>query len=128
MTTVVGVDPGRVTGMCAFEDGRFVEGAETRSYDGVVKFILDFRADVVVIEDFRVRRGQPSDYHPSIRTIGVVEYVCQCNGIPLIIQSPSILRFTLEAQKGLHRSRHVKSAAAHVSYYLKKAAKNAPSR
>jgi len=117
---VVGVDPGRVTGLCAFEDGEFREGVEAKSYDEVVSFIHRLDPDVVVIEDFRVRRGQPSDYHPSIRMIGVVDFLCQRRRTPMVVQSPSILRMTLGDQIVLHRSRHVRAAAAHVSYYTRK--------
>jgi hypothetical protein len=52
--------------------------------------------------------------------IGVVDFLCQRRRTPMVVQSPSILRMTLESQRGIHASRHVRAAAAHVSYYARK--------
>jgi len=117
---IVGIDPGATTGMCAFTDREFTTGREGRGYQDVVRFISDHAPDEVVIEDFRINRSKPAEYHSPIRMIGVVEFVCEQRGIPMVTQSPSILRLTLPLARGMHPSRHVRSACAHVLYRLRK--------
>lgn len=125
---VVGIDPGKTTGMCVFTDGEFTHGREATDYDGIARYISEWSPSVVVIEDFALRRGRPSDYHSPIRTIGVVEYLCDLSGIAMVLQSPAILKLTLPRVAGLHKSRHVRSAAAHATYYLHREAKSASSK
>lgn len=117
---ILGIDPGKTTGVALIRNGNFIRGEETRGYQETISWIFDEHPDVVVIEDFQIRPRKPSLYHPSIRMIGVVEYVCQMCQTPMIIQSPSILRLTLNAARGLSKSPHICSAAAHAMYYWRK--------
>ena len=117
---IVGVDPGVTTGLCYFVDGAFANGREASDYFGVEAFIAVADPKVVVIEDFRINRNKPAEYHAPIRMIGVVEYICEQRGIRMVLQSPSILKLSLPHVEGVHRSRHVRSACAHVFYYLKR--------
>jgi hypothetical protein len=117
---IVGVDPGVTTGLCLFVNGAFIKGREARGYLDVETFIGSADPKVVVIEDFRINRSRPAEYHAPIRMIGVVEYLCGQRGISMVLQSPSILRLSLPHVEGIHRSRHVRSACAHVFYFLKR--------
>jgi len=116
---IVGVDPGVSTGLACFSSGYFIDGSVGMNYDEIEEYILSREPDIVVVEDYIARKG-PNTYHPPIRVIGVVEWICSRNHIPMVIQSPSILRFTLDRVKHLHKSPHVRSASAHVVYYLSK--------
>jgi len=115
---VVGVDPGVTTGLCAYVDGEFAGGEEATTYGQVEKFISLWQPYTIVIEDFVLRRGRACEYHAPIRMIGVVEYICGLRGIPMVVQSPSILGMTRHLVQGVHRSEHVRSACAHVVYHL----------
>jgi len=118
---IVGVDPGVTTGLCVFnDDGEFITGCEASSYNEVDEFIWRHKPKVVVIEDFRINRNKPAEYHAPIRMIGVVEYICWHRGIHMVVQSPSILKLSLPHTEGMHKSRHVRSACAHVVYHLKR--------
>ena len=117
---VVGIDPGITTGMCAMSEGRLVAGGEATTYKAVERFIVRHSPTEVVVEDFRINRSRPAEYHAPIRMIGVVEYLCEEWGIPMVLQSPSILTLSLPLADGMHRSRHVRSACAHVLYRLRK--------
>jgi hypothetical protein len=117
---VVGIDPGVTTGLCLFVDGVFQTGCEASTYHEIDQFITQHRPKEVVIEDFRINRSKPAEYHAPIRAIGVVEYICEQRGIQMVVQSPSILKLCLPHVEGMHRSRHVRSACAHVFYHLKR--------
>jgi hypothetical protein len=121
---VVGIDPGRVSGMCVFRDG-FTGGREARTHIEIRDFIDFWVPEVVVIEEFHVRPGRNSDYGPPIKVIGAVELICAERDIRMALQSPSVLTFALRMATGLHKSRHVRSACAHVIYYLRKRGLNA---
>lgn len=115
---VVGVDPGVTTGLCAYVDGEFAGGEEATTYGQVEEFISLWQPYTIVIEDFVLRRGRACEYHVPIRMIGVVEYICGLRGIPMVVQSPSILGMARHLVQGVHRSEHVRSACAHVVYHL----------
>jgi hypothetical protein len=117
---VVGIDPGRVTGLCVFGDAALQTGREARTYIEIRDFIDLWAPEAVVIENYLVRPSRHSDYAHPIKVIGAVELICDERGIQIIYQSPSILRFTQKSARGMHKSRHVRSACAHVIYYLKK--------
>lgn len=117
---IVGVDPGVTTGLCSFIDGVFVAGCEASSYNEVDRFIEKHSPKEIVIEDFRINRSKPAEYHAPIRMIGVVEYICEQRGIRMVLQSPSILKLSLPHVEGMHRSRHVRSACAHVFCRLRR--------
>jgi predicted RNase H-like nuclease (RuvC/YqgF family) len=117
---IFGIDPGVTTGLAVVEDGVFVEGRESMTYDGVIDWLTKLQPDTVAIEDFQIRPGKPCLYHPSIRMIGVVEYACQRMELNFRIQSPSILKIMLANTKGISKSPHIRSAAAHALYCWRK--------
>jgi hypothetical protein len=125
---IVGVDPGRTTGLCVFTKKGFSYGEEALEYRDIQRFIRKWNPNTVVMEDFRIRRGQPVDYHSPIRVMGVVECLCIEEEIGLVIQSPSILSMALPRVNGIHPSPHVRSACAHVVYYLHKNDKGGKTR
>lgn len=115
---IVGVDPGETTGLSAWQDGSLLHGQEARSPEEIVEFIWRYKPDQVVMEDFIVR-PRPSNVKPPVKIMGIVEYVCGILGIPVRLQSPSILRHMMPRADGLHRSDHVRSSCAHVIYFIK---------
>lgn len=119
MGTVVGIDPGETTGMCVFRSGEFISGQEATSYEDIRAFIERYQPDFVVMESFiPTRRGGGIQ---TLKTIGVVEYICAVLGILAHMQSPSILQGTRIT--GHHRSPHVRAAIAHVTHFLAKGRK-----
>jgi Holliday junction resolvasome RuvABC endonuclease subunit len=117
---IVGVDPGVTTGLCSFDGNSCICGREVASYHEIDKFITEQSPKVVVMEDFYINRSKPAEYHAPIRVIGVVEYICEQRGIHLVMQSPAILKLSLSRAEGMHRSRHVRSACAHVIHFLRR--------
>ena len=118
---IMGVDPGVTTGIAIYIDDDY-HGWEMRSYQDAVELINIYQPEVIVIENFLVRHGKPSIYHPSIRMIGVMEYICQERDIKYVIQSPSILKAILPIVPDTIKSPHIRSATAHIIYYLSKQA------
>jgi hypothetical protein len=121
MQTIMGIDPGETTGMCIYsiEDCMIRLGLEARTLVEIAQKIEKVMPDVVVVEDYVLGRN-PKNAKPPIKVIGAVELVCSQLGIPMVIQSPGILKMMKKHVRGLHSSPHVRSAAAHIIYYLKK--------
>ena len=119
---VMAIDPGVTTGIAIYTNGDF-HGCEVTSYAEVAELIKERAPNTVVIENFIVRKGKPGLYHPSIRMIGVVDFICIKRGIKFVIQSPSILPMMKNEIPDSLKSPHVRSAASHLIYYLKKIGK-----
>ena len=120
---VVGVDPGKVIGACAFKGDSLYMGGEFRGLGEISKFIEAMAPDVVVVEEFYMGSAKVN-YREPIQVIGAVKLTCEVLGIPVVMQSPGILQQTKHLTKGLHPSRHVRSAASHVLYYLNERCKD----
>lgn len=114
---IVGIDPGVTTGLCVFYMGKMMDGREAMSVEEVIKYIEDNEPDLVVMEDYIIGR-RPSRSKEPIKVIGVVEYVCRKMGLEVVLQSPSILKLMMRRVDDFHRSDHVRSACAHVTYYI----------
>lgn len=117
MRSIIGVDPGVTTGLCHFIEKRMLSGAEVKDARSIVAYIKKHHPDVVVVEDFIVSR-LPANVKDPLKVIGIVEYVCNEMGIKVVIQSPGILNRMMKRTSGMHSSVHVRSACAHVLYYL----------
>lgn len=113
---IIGVDPGKTTGLCLYDGDKFIYGKEAESLHEVGVFLCAY-GNVVVAEDFIVSR-RPSEAKLPLKVLGVVEYICHVGGFSLHIQSPSILKAMLPRVKQLSTSPHIRSACAHVEYYL----------
>jgi hypothetical protein len=113
---IVGVDPGRTTGLCAYRDnGEFLSGKEAKSSAEVEEYLKVWMPDVVILEDFRIG-GAKVDYRDPLTMIGAVEHLSQSLGAELVLQQP---RQQAKDLSGVpHPSAHVRSASAHVLTYL----------
>ena len=111
---ILGIDPGLTTGMAELEDGKFIHGWEAGTTRDVLAGIERTRPDVVVVEDFIL--GKPTRYaKPVIELIGVIKYFTRTTTeAKLVMSSPAVLRGALKRVRGVHPSRHVRSAAAHA--------------
>ena len=118
---IMGVDPGDVTGMCTLtvdEDSMTFLSGETLSLRDVASHIIDTCPDAVVVENYIIRPHRPQNATQALKTIGVVEYLCNERGIPMIMQQPSIPERYKDQAKEYVAGRHARSACAHVLYYL----------
>lgn len=117
--TVVGVDPGKSTGLCAVQGGVIVAACVAQSYAEVQQFLSTWchEGATVVVEDF-VLGARPASAKDPIKMIGVVEFICEREGLHLVMSSPSILQRMLPRVRGAHPSPHVRSAYAHVLHYV----------
>lgn len=114
---IVGVDPGLTTGLCFYNDGELESMTEARSDVEVADYICACAPDVVVMENYIVGK-RPSRPKEPLMMIGAVSYMCQVEGIELVIQGPNILSRMMKMTKGIHKSDHIRSACAHVMYYM----------
>lgn len=119
---VVGVDPGDNIGIFSMKTdprGEFTQWRETTSITCAVDYIFEPVPQVVVVENYIVRPHRPQNATQALKTIGVVEYLCNGRGIPMIMQQPSIPdRYKDQAKERVASGRHARSACAHVLYYL----------
>ncbi len=124
---IVAIDPGKSTGLAFFNGGQFMVGSEVYDYEAIRGFLQTYNPGVVIMEDYVV--GRLGAHHRTpLMVMGAVEMICQDLEIPIVYQSPSILKIMLrrldEIEKGIN-SPHVKSAAAHVLYYLTEGGRHA---
>ena len=115
----MGIDPGVTTGVAVMQDDILIFEAEAGTAWKVIDWIKSFNPEVVVIENFFIRRGKPCRYHEPIKMIGVVEYYCDEFKIKHVLQSPSILVTMKRWVPKNIKSPHTKSAIAHLMYHLK---------
>lgn len=86
----------------------------------VRRFILDGNPDEVIIERYFAGKGITNAEDP-LKVIGAAQVTCDELGIPVEYQSSSILTEKMwSLAKGVSPSRHVRAAAAHVIYRLRK--------
>jgi|APSaa5957512622_1039677.scaffolds.fasta_scaffold11837_1 hypothetical protein len=116
---IVGIDPGKTTGLCLYSGSDFIYGCEVEAVSEVIAFICLYNPKVVVIEDIVIGK-RPSSVKAPLEILGVVKYVCETREIECVVQSPSSLHLMLPKVKSLSKSPHIRSACAHVTYYLMK--------
>jgi hypothetical protein len=144
MNTIVAIDPGQTTGVCAIreahksDDFQVVGTWQIPWEDRVTFFVALFSGtfalgksksllpEVVVIENFHLRPGraleQIGSEFPSVRVIGIVEVlVALCCPKPLLIfQDPSVIgRVSIlpEHEERLAGLIHAQDAYRHARYY-----------
>ena len=117
MRKIMGIDPGLTTGLCLYSGtGQFIDGREAKSAMEVANYILEHMPDLIVMEDYIVS-PRPSRPKEPLKIIGVVEFLCEENVIKLKMQSPSVLSRMIKRISTVP-SPHIRSACAHVLYYL----------
>lgn len=101
MTTILAIDPGKMTGAAFITYSKDSTKIYMQSYEIPMEEInswlqenleeQSYDIDAVVIEDFKITAGTGKLGSPdwSLRIIGAVEYICNQYGIPLTKQFPS---------------------------------------
>ena len=117
---ILGVDPGKTTGIALFSDEKFIVGYEISDYSQLETILSNLKPDVVVVENFLINTRRPSHASYPLKFLGVVEYLCSTKNVTLVVQSPSVLSKMLSKVEDVHPSPHVRSAAAHVYYYIRR--------
>lgn len=110
---LLGIDPGLKTGLALFDGGKFITGFEVEGILELRHQLLELRPDYLICENFLGTRGFAQTREP-LRVIGAVQMFALEAALPLRIQPPGILTTWRRRADGLHPSRHVRSAAAHV--------------
>jgi hypothetical protein len=144
MTTIIGIDPGATTGVCAIvesvdRDDFQVAGVYEIPWQDRLSF---FRAlftgaitaisgdqllpEIVVIEDFKLAQGHAMDQvgsrFPSVRIIGIVEaFMSLCDPVPMLVfQPPSSMARVEMLPQHAHMFPgliHAGDAYRHARYY-----------
>lgn len=113
---IVGIDPGKTTGMCYFRDGIYLSGYEALSLGDVWGDLLMWSPDIVIIESFY--GGMMRNSKDPIEVIGVGRLYGERYDKKVIMQSPAVQVVHRDKVKSMHKSKHVRSAITHVLYYL----------
>ena len=116
---VLAFDPGETVGVALYDDGA-VTGGTVKTYSEIAELITAHRPSTVIIENFFVRRGKPSNYSSAIKQIGVIEYVCEQQKLQCILQSPTILQVMMKHVHDEVKISHIRSAVSHLLYFLLK--------
>lgn len=113
---IVGVDPGLTTGLCSVNGDKLSDGIELTHLWEIYRWLRNAGPEQIVMEDFH--GGHKGDYKHPLKVMGAVELFAGVYNIPLAIQNPSVqVRFRDKLTKA-HPSRHVRSALAHVYYWM----------
>lgn len=116
---VLAIDPGDTVGVALYSNDE-INGKTVKNYADINELITFFHPDTVVAENFFIRRGKPSNYHTAIKQIGVIEYICGEHSIPYELQSPMVLKTMMRHVPAGVKVSHIRSATAHLLYYLLK--------
>lgn len=129
--TILGVDPGNSTGVVVANYLKPTElptitYAETILYDTIIPDLIKIldchKPDVVVVEDFAVRRskalGLSFDRLEVVRVIGIVKALTFLRSLPMILQRPvDVSRSLVEDEMKKELRHHERSAYKHIKYY-----------
>ena len=116
---IVGVDPGRTTGLALVEAERVRETEQHRSLLGLYEWLRDHRPiDLIVMERFYISHRTKDAHHP-LHAIGVVLLFAERWHVEVVQQSPAVLRGRAAVTEGWS-SPHIRSALSHVRYYLRR--------
>ncbi len=94
---ILGFDPGAShTGWCLLVDGSPVRWGELSTWKRLGELIHAAVPDIVVAEDYRLypskARAQSGSQLYAVRTLGVIEYICQLHDLPFTVQMASRIR------------------------------------
>lgn len=101
MTTILSIDPGKMTGAALLSFSTETPEYSMETFEIPMEDIFKwlhanleekyFDIDAVVIEDFKITSGTGKLGSPdwSLRIIGAVEYICQKYSVPVTKQFPS---------------------------------------
>lgn len=142
---VAAIDPGKMTGICTAEvvlENNLVHeltvldsseiGWEQRFY-GLEKLVYDYKWNHIIVEDFRLYQSHSKDQinsrFPSSQLIGVAEYLCWKESIPIHFQMAATrtrAKVTSEyyaqlgglTRNGRPSSQHRWDAFQHLKYFV----------
>jgi hypothetical protein len=114
---VIGVDPGRTTGIAIFKNGEFDTGFEIKKYLEVGDCLEAYKPEAVVCEYFS--GATKVSYYEALFVIGIVQYVCRRNKCKYVKQYPAMLQAYRDEAMDMTKSKHIQSAIAHVLYYMR---------
>lgn len=112
---IVGVDPGKTSGVVEVWDGKIVGRLEAKSLNELFRLLRLSQPEIIVVEDFilgsRFRKINAED---PLKAIGICELYAEINRIKIVRSNPSKLQ-------GTHRPRgmspHIWSAQVHALRY-----------
>jgi len=119
MMKIIGIDPGRTTGTCEYSEGKFLCGQEFADPLRLLGYLTYIHPDQIVMEDFIIG-PRPSAAFEPVALIQLVKWLSGAFNIPLCMQSPSVLTMMKKHVATVHKSPHVRSAAAHVEYFIRR--------
>lgn len=108
---VVGVDPGKTTGVCILRGDQVVHTEDVTDLRRLGALLKQWQPSLCVVETFVGANGA-RDFLSPCKVIGVVEYVCAILEIPIRWSSPSVL-WARPPQMPVG-SLHVRSAFTHA--------------
>lgn len=129
--TILGIDPGTSTGVVAtihtspFKLPEIIKSSTilyATIIDDLISILAEVKPDVVVVEDFVVRRskaeGLSYDRLEVVRVIGIVKTLCHLNNYPMVLQRPvDVTRAKVEPSMRQQLAHHERSAYKHIKYY-----------
>lgn len=118
MSRIIGIDPGKTTGLVLYDGHMLVEAKEETDPFKVAQYVITKCPMDVIVEDFILLK-KASNAKDPLRIIHFVEYVCGIEGIDMHLQSPSILSIMKKRIPKDGPSPHTHSAQCHVEYFLK---------
>jgi len=121
---IVVFDPGGTTGCIVMEtdSGEILHHEQFPMWQNVSEVIFRFQPKVVLCEDFRLFIKNVTSLANSVllpvKVIGVIQYLCECYGLDLVMQMPTAQKAPL-AQKSVFKTlnTHEKSAYLHARYF-----------
>ena len=130
MKSILVFDPGESTGWC-FRDreGRILGGTCRKHHKDVAEKIYVYHPDIVVFERFNLYPQMAkslawNSFYPC-EVIGVIRYLCDTKGIPVVEQAPSVKKYFGGFQADWEQLRiscgdvteHTKDAYMHLKYF-----------
>ena len=127
---VLAVDPGGMNGLAWFKENGDLDGFNQVKLDDFAVWLENHepKPDVVVVEDYRLRKGkalqQSGSNMPASQAIGIVDSYCKRNHIQMVKQPAYILATAVKmTQMPLpkdHSQSHWVAAYNHGFWYLVK--------
>lgn len=113
---IVGVDPGKTSGIALAIDGKVVMTREAKSLYDLFHYLGNIKPDVLVVEDFIPGfRWRSRNANDPLKAVGVCELYAQIWEIKYITSSPSKLQTRKIKPRGM--SPHIWSAQVHALGY-----------
>lgn len=123
---LLALDPGETTGYCVADyNGVIKEAGQFPAATRLDHILMIYKPKVTVMESFRVRvvAAVIGSTVPTLKIIGVMEYLCAQRGSNVVWQQPSQKAFFDNGRLkrlGLYRKAepHATDAIRHLFYYL----------